>query len=208
MEKILQTSDSSCLIAPCAICHYFGDSYSRTLRSCNLVSPRQKLVRCIALAKYSDSDSRQALVRRTEVRGIGLGRERDIITDVCWILSGAWTFRNSIIKERWKMLPFLSPPTHTQTLPPFYFTQTYQNSGDYVSPVLKAVSLVAASHEAGRSHVLFILIPVADLRQRGYVTNQLQFQSDRNPLLLIKASDSDFLWLKNPLWSLIWCCCL
>lgn len=66
-------------------------------------------------------------------------------------------------------LPFLPPPH------PFYFTQTYQNSGDYVSPVLQAVSLVAASHEAGRSHVLFILIPVADLRQRGYVTNQFQF---------------------------------
>lgn len=105
----------------------------------------------------------------------------DTITDVCWILSGAWTFRNSIINENEKCYPdFLSvsvsfistappPPKIPQTLD---FTPTHQDSGDYVGSVLQAVSLIAASHEAGGGHILLIFVPVADLRQGQLVTLQ------------------------------------
>lgn len=76
-------------------------------------------------------------------------------------------------------LPFsvsISPISPAPLLPqipqPLHVTLTYQDSGDDVSSVLQAVRLVAASHEAGGSHILFIFIPVANLRQGGYVTNQ------------------------------------
>lgn len=59
----------------------------------------------------------------------------------------------------------------SQRIPqPLYFIPTYQDSGDYVSSVLQAVSVVAASHEAGGSHILFIFIPVANLREGKYVS--------------------------------------
>lgn len=63
---------------------------------------------CIILSKWSDSDSGQARFRQTGACRIELGRkgrEADTITNVCWILSGAWTFRNSIIKENEKCYP-------------------------------------------------------------------------------------------------------
>lgn len=73
-------------------------------------------------------------------------------------------------------LSFQSPlPLLPQIPQLLYFTLTYQDSGDDVSPVLQAISFVAASHEAGSSHVLFIFIPVADLRHGQYVTKQPAF---------------------------------
>lgn len=63
-----------------------------------------------------------------------------------------------------------SPPRND--LNPLYLT--YQDSGDYVRSVLEAVSVVAASHEAGGSHILFIFIPVANLRQGEYMTKMLK----------------------------------
>lgn len=68
-------------------------------------------------------------------------------------------------------LPSLQPLL-PQIPPPLYCTLTYQDGGDYVSSVLQAVGLVAASHEAGGGHVLFIFIPVANLIQEEYVINQ------------------------------------
>lgn len=78
------------------------------------------------------------------------------------------------------MLPWLvrpwSLPTHPPVLckipQPVYFTQTHQDSGDYVSSILQAVRLIAASHEAGGCHVLLIFVPVANLRQGECVTIQ------------------------------------
>lgn len=53
-----------------------------------------------------------------------------------------------------------------------YFTRTHQDSGDYVGSVLQAVSLIAASHEAGSGHILLIFVPVANLRKEEHVTIQ------------------------------------
>lgn len=52
------------------------------------------------------------------------------------------------------------------------FVPTYQDSCDDVSSVLQAVSVVAAPHEARSSHVLFIFIPVADLRQKKNICHK------------------------------------
>lgn len=43
---------------------------------------------------------------------------------------------------------------------------TYQDSCDDVRPVLQAVCVVTAPDEACSGYILFVFVPVADLRQR------------------------------------------
>lgn len=63
-------------------------------------------------------------------------------------------------------------PIFTHSAKHVCFVPTYQDSCDDVSSVLQAVSVVAAPNEARSSHVLFIFIPVADLRQKEQKKSQ------------------------------------
>lgn len=45
------------------------------------------------------------------------------------------------------------------------FFLTYQNSGDYVSPVQQSISVVTSPHEASCGYVSLLFIPVANLEE-------------------------------------------
>lgn len=110
-----------------------------------------------------------ALVRLIEVNRRELeGSQGDIITDKSFKGSKLLeTLSTNISKSSKQVFPIFSHSANHVC-----FVLTYQDSCDDVSSVLQAVSVVAAPHEARSSHVLFIFIPVADLRQKKNICHK------------------------------------
>lgn len=65
----------------------------------------------------------------------------------------------------------LSTLTQIPLLPIIFLllSWTHQDGSDDVSSVLQAVSVIAASHEAGSVHILLLFVPVANLRIKYYI---------------------------------------